>query len=229
MTYIIADAGINWRDFNEADVLIRECAEARATAIKFQAYTTEPESTPRSQEINNIILTKEKIAYLYWRCKAHKIEFMCTPMYPDAVEMLNPYVKKWKVRFADRHNMEIQDRCKSTGKDILISTDDAFESNYPYKCLYCVPEYPPEKDGDGNCGEFWKLAPGVYPHKGFDGFSCHYPCIDIPINIWKSNPKLKYLEVHIKRDSYPDGYCPIDNDVSITISELAKLVKTIRC
>src|SRR5512133_2102742 len=115
--FIIAECGVNWRDLVDADDMIREAARAGADAVKFQAYkpmfinygdtvfrsdgSIAPgyPHHPRADELTRIALDESTIRYLYWRCQQHGVEFMATPFYPEAVNLLNPYVKRWKVRY----------------------------------------------------------------------------------------------------------------------------------
>ena len=60
--------------------------------------------------------------------------------------------------------------------------------------------------------------------ESFKGFSSHFPYVAIP-NCFGF---MDYIEVHVKREYYPDNYCPIDNAVSITISELAELCQRVK-
>lgn len=223
MVFIIAELGVNWRDLVDADDMIREAAKAGADAVKFQCYKPEfksikifdytcgmpPKENPgtyhfRAEELNRIALDESTIRYLYWRCQQHGIEFMCTPMYPEAVVMLDPYVKRWKVRYADQENEDILTPCRATGKQMLISG----------KNLFCIPEYPPD-DMD-----YTKL-------KGLDGFSSHFPnTVVMETAILIHN--LPYLEVHVRLDKYEPHYCPIDTAVSITMSELAELCRRLK-
>lgn len=207
MTFICAEIGVNWRTLNEADEMIREAAAAGADGCKFQAYTWKEIKEETDGPLHKIILNETAVRYLYWRCRAVGVEFLCTPMYPAAVDMLNPYVKRWKIRYKDRENKAILDKCQLTGKPMLISG----------KNVYCVPEYPPALKGV--CGK------GIF--KGYNGVSSHYPCIPFIAAVFESSP-VDYVEVHVKRDHYPDNYCPIDNAVSITMSELKQLCMRIK-
>ena len=218
MVFVIAELGVNWRNLNEADEMIRECAAAGADACKFQAYKPDMVDGPKRRALIDIMLDESAVRYLYWRCLAAGVEFMCTPMYPEAVDMLDPYVKRWKIRHADRNCMELINKCEKTGKPLLVSfsenTPDCFtRKREGINILYCCPEYPPSESPD-------------LDFKGFDGYSCHIPFWDDIRSDLISH--LKYLEVHVKRDHYPDGYCPIDNAVSITMSELAELCRRVK-
>lgn len=204
--FIIAECGVNWRDLVDADDMIREAANSGADAVKFQAYTkVQVAPHERARELWNITLDESTIRYLYWRCQQHGIEFMCTPMYPEAVAMLDPYVKRWKIRYADRDNEELISLCKATGKPMLISG----------KNIYCNSEYPPKPD--------WMPSLSSY-----DGFSSHWPDIDFVTEVMTYNPELKYLEVHVRLDKYEPHYCPIDTKVSITMGELKELCERLK-
>jgi hypothetical protein len=209
VTFIIAECGVNWRDLIDADQMIKAAAEAGADAVKFQCYNTEFQTRfhlesdfhPRAKELNAIRLDESTIRYLYWRCQQHQIEFMATPMFPEAVAMLKPYVKRWKIRFADRRNQKILKLCRATRKPMLISG----------KNLFCISEYPPgPKD--------------VKVNPKFKGISSHYPVV------FESIPtSFEYLEVHVRLDHYePPHYCPIDTAVSITMPELAELCRRLK-
>ena len=207
MTFICAEIGVNWRNLNEADEMIREAAAAGANACKFQAYTSAEGPFAVGSPLYNIILDETAVRYLYWRCRAAVVELMVTPMYPEAVPMLDPYVKRWKVRYKDRENREILDAIEKTGKPALISG----------KNVFCSPEYPPAK------------YPPSHSWVNYEGYSCHIPFIDhMSGTIRMYEDTLEYLEVHVKRDHYPDNYCPIDNAVSITMSELAELCRRLK-
>lgn len=220
MTFVIAELGVNWRNLNEADEMIREAAAAGVDAAKFQAYTVDQVIMhDRNAELRKIMLDESAIRYLYWRCQAARVQFMCTPMYVEAVAMLDPYVNRWKVRCFDWNNHELLDAINKTDpcKEVLISIENPELLKYKcprYKMLYCCPEYPPDYE------------PVALDFRGFDGYSCHIPS-PIPAGMVKLL-NLEYLEVHVKRDHYPDAYCPIDNLVSITMSELAELCRRVK-
>ena len=201
MVRVIAEIGVNWRNLDEADKMIKEAANAGADIAKFQVY--ECKGFPIGSQLYNIALTQRDIAYLFYRCCSHGIEFLATPMYPAAVGMLDPFVERWKIRYMDRNNKEIIDLCSATGKPMLVSG----------KNMYCVPEYPPQK------------APIIDLPGRFLGVSSHYPDINV---VEKWGKQVDYLEVHVKRDNYDPAWCCPDNHVSITMSELAELCRRLK-
>jgi hypothetical protein len=161
---------------------------------------------PRFQELNNIRLTEDMIAFLYWRCIQHNVDFICTPMYPEAVFMLAPYVDKWKIRYDDRDNEDILALCEETGIEMLISG----------KNLFCISDYPP------------MMVPPKEILKEFIGVSSHFPCTQVVENWIQNNPHIKYLEVHVRLDDYGGNFSPIDTQVSLTMSELAHVCWNLR-
>jgi sialic acid synthase SpsE len=209
MTYIIADACVNWRNLQEADALIEGCAEAGVNAVKFQAFL--PERT-MPKELIAITLNQEKIAYLYYRCLHHGVDFLCTPMYPEAVDMIAPYVKLWKVRFKDHDNLDILQKIYALNQNILISTDKVGTHPNAFY-LFCVPEYPPKAIPDLSC------------FTEFDGYSCHIPIVNHVVLANKLH-NFKYIEVHAMLDWY--DYEPLDQKVSFTIRDLEQLVDRIQ-
>jgi hypothetical protein len=200
---------VNFRDLVDADQMIKAAAEAGADACKFQAYLPFYESGKydgtihqRGKELNAIRLDESTIRYLYWRCQQHGIEFMCTPMYLEAVAMLDPYVKRWKVRYADRENESILGPCRATGKPMLVSG----------KNIFCISEYPPPVGFVG------------YDKPEYIGISHHVPKVN-----GISFDGFDFVEVHVRLDHYePPHYCPIDTAVSITMSELAELCRRLK-
>lgn len=218
MTYILCDACVNWRNVGEAKEIIRQCSEAGADAVKFQAYRKGHPGPghPRAEEIDAIVMTKEIAYYLAVECRHYGVEFLCTPMYPDAVGWLSPMVSKWKVRFADRENEAILHQVQKyrTDKGVLISVNTP-RLDKLNKYLYCVPEYPPKRD------------PLDVDFFQYDGFSSHYPQWQIPANIAKIY-NCEYLEVHVMLDEYSGEWIPIDSAVSLRISDLKKLVQVVK-
>jgi hypothetical protein len=71
-----------------------------------------------------------------------------------------------------------------------------------------------------------KQAPINKIPEGFCGVSSHYPDINV-VEKW-ARQGLEYLEVHVKRDNYDPAWCPRDNYVSITMSELAELCRRLK-
>lgn len=228
LTFIAAEIGVNWRNLSEAKRMIGLAQAAGADAVKFQCYLGEHvKGHPREAELIEKVLKQTDLQLLKDTADECGIEFFATPMYPEAVDMLESIggIKRYKIRFADRHNMSLISKIISTGKPYLISCDDEYvNSSAPQeiwdedpdkrKFIYCVPEYPPKT----------VKLPATFLNFGslFHGYSNHYPSISIPLAAAARGAE--YIEVHMKKGKYYDGYRPIDDAVSIAFSELGELV-----
>jgi len=225
MTFIAAELGVNFRDFREAIRMIGLAKDAGADGVKFQIYKPEHvKGHPRQQELEEIILDPECIKFLKEAADGCGIEFFATPYFPEAVDWLEEIgVKRYKIRYADRHNSELIKIIKSTGRlyvmscdGLYLATEQADDVRSDPRCAFafCIPEYPPKR----------KIVPG-----GFDvfyGYSNHYPSIAPPLVAAARG--CEYLEVHIKQNKYSGGYKPIDDAVSITFSQLTELCRLVR-
>lgn len=222
VTFVIADACVNFRNLDEAGTIIREAARAGVDAVKFQAFRTEDIILhERGTELSRIVLLDDEIKYLSKVCKHYGVEFMCTPMYPNAVRMLSPYVKRWKVRYADRNDLAIFKLIYNDPRPVLVSCSGPHDTIWlrtrrrrNIVLMFCVPEYPP--------AEVTLLTD--FRHMG--GFSSHYVDIDIPITAVKRGAG--FLEVHVMLDNYDDSWIPIDAPVSLNMTNLKNMVKAIR-
>lgn len=232
MTFIAAEIGVNWRNMTEAIRMIGLAHAAGADAVKFQCYLGEHvKGHPREEELREKILDQVCLHRLKDTADECGIEFFATPYYPEAVDMLESIggINRYKIRFADRHNMTLISKIISTEKPFLISCDDEYvntsapqeiwdEDPDKRKFVYCVPEYPPKTVKlPATFRKFLSL---------FNGYSNHYPSISIPLAAAARDAE--YVEVHVKKSKYPDGYRPIDDAVSITFSQLEELVILIR-
>jgi len=224
MTFVISECAINFRDEREAAEMIKASADAGADAVKFQFYSPEQvDYHPRKNELICRCLTTSRVRFLAQQCDKTGIEFMATPMTVEAVRILAPCVKRWKIRYKDANNKEIGKAIKEESeRQILVSCDGPnhtiFHSlkynGYDVRLMSVVPEYPPKK----------VFVPEVFTV--FQGFSSHYPDWNIPLLAAKRGAEV--IEVHTMLDSYSGGYSPIDAAVSISMTDLGKLVKEIR-
>lgn len=220
MTFIAAECGVNWRNIAEARRMIGLAKDAGADAVKFQVFKKEHvKGHPRQSELEEIILGPEWIKFLKEAADGCGIEFFATPFFEEAVDWLEVVgVKRYKIRYADRHNPELIKRVKSTGKPYVISCDDPLKEIHGIdqhgKLAFCIPMYPPEI----------MIVP-----KGFElyrGYSSHYPSIVPPLVAAARG--CEYIEVHIKLDRYHPKWVPVDDAVSISISQLTELCRLVR-
>lgn len=222
VTFIIADACVNFRNLGEAAEIIKQAACAGVDAVKFQAYLSEDVLLhERWRDLARIVLLDEDIKYLNTVCKHNHVEFMCTPMYDDAVKMLFPYVKRWKVRYNDRNNLSLFKKIYNDPRPVLVSCSGIHDTIWlrtkhrrNIVLMFCVPEYPPTEV---------KMPNDLRP---MGGFSSHYADREVPYEA--VNRGAGFIEVHVMLDEYSDSWVPPDAPVSLNMDSLKKLVKEIR-
>ena len=225
MVYVVAEIGVNWDgDYDLLENMMLRAKEADCNAVKFQAFNEKIViNHPEKNRLLKSAVTKYNIEKINELAKSIGIEWFCTPMYPEAVNILNPFVKRFKVREFDGRPLlrnktsQLLEKLFDTNKEIIISSQISPRECKYYKhpkirWLYVVPKYPCEFS-DLNFQNF----------KEFDGYSNHCPEIKAPIKA--ANLGAKIIEIHFTSDKFKNF---IDNNVSFDYDELIKLVNHIR-
>ena len=225
MTFVVAEIGVNWDgNFDLAKEMMINAKESGCNAVKFQAFDEKLiKGHPEASRLINSAISKSNVEVINKLAKEVGIEWFCTPMYVEAVDMLDPFVIRYKIRVADgkplleNKNSELFNRVLLTGKEIIISSEVSPQGTTYYKhpkikWLYCVPKYPCElSDLD-----FRNI-------KDFDGYSNHCPNFVAPLTAAIMGSEI--IEVHITSDKSKNF---ADNNVSFDYNELRELVKSIR-
>ncbi len=222
MVFFVAEIGVNWNgDYEIAKNMIKKSKELGCDAVKFQSFNEDlVKFHPEKKRLMKTTINEHNISEINKIAKSVGIEWFSTPMYPEAVKILDPYVSRFKIRELDgreiinnRNNMLIQNLIE-TGKEIIISSEknpknSSFYKKSNFKWLYCVPKYPCDlKEID-----FVELD-------DFDGFSNHSPGIIAPLTAVILGAKI--IEIHITNDETKDF---IDNNVSLNFEQLKKLME----
>jgi len=224
MTQIIAEIGVNWDgNFELARKMMTKVKECGCNAVKFQAFNEKNlNNHPQTERLMKSAISGSNIDTINEISKSVGIEWFCTPMYLEAVDMLEPYVKRYKIRELDGRPLlenttsPLLDKVLKTDNEIIISANKSPRSS-PYfkspkiKWLYCVPKYPCElKDLD-----FKNLS-------DFDGLSNHCPKLIAPLKAVLLGSNI--IEIHVTNDKSKDY---VDNNVSFTFTELKQLIHLI--
>lgn len=174
--YIIAEIGVNHEgNMDLAKRMIREAAEAGASAAKFQSYKAEKLAsknspaywdTSKEKTLSQYELFKKYDSFseadyieLATYCIDLGIDFMSTPFDLGAVDFLDPLMNAFKIASADITNVPLLRKCASKGKPIILSTGAATLPEIEYametikaagNCdialLHCVLNYPTAPD-----------------------------------------------------------------------------------
>ncbi len=225
MTYVVAEIGVNWDgDLRLAEDMMIHAKNSGCDAVKFQAFAEDMvKDHPESSRLMKTSISSGNIEAINKLSKSVGIEWFCTPMYAEAVNLLEPYVKKFKIRVADgrsileNNNTKLFDAVLKTNKEIIISCEISPRKNKYYqsnnvKWLYCVPKYPCEFSdlNFSNIGDF-------------DGYSNHCAHFLAPLTAVILGAEI--IELHITSDKSKNF---VDNNVSFDYDELENTVKLIR-
>jgi len=225
MVFVVAEIGVNWDgNLDLAKSMMTQAKESGCDAVKFQAFNESiVMNHPEKTRLLNSSITKKNIDDINELAKTVGIEWFCTPMYPEAVEILEPYVHRFKIREYDGRSLlenkttEIFELVLKSNKKIIISSQTSpFNTKYfnhpQIKWLYVVPKYP--------CS----LADLDFTNiKNFDGFSNHCPHIIAPLTAAILGAKI--IEVHVTSSKSQNF---IDNNISFDYQELDNLMRLIR-
>lgn len=205
--YLIAEIGVNHEcSIQKAKKLILNAKLGGADAAKFQTYKAElitskyaPSywDTKKEKTKNQLTLFKkydqfEKKHYLELSnyCKKIKIDFISTPFDHQAVDMLDPLVKFYKISSSDITNFPLLKKIASKNKPVIISTGASSlpeikeAVNYLKKnfckniiIMHCILNYP-TLDKDANLNMISSLQKN-FP-KNLIGYSDHtFPSPDM--------------------------------------------------
>lgn len=142
MVQVIAEIGSNHLGLvEEAKRLIAAAKNAGCQVAKFQAFDESIWTPLAWAKRKHLAMGPEFFAECANVCAILGIEFMCTPCYPEAVEWLNPLVKRWKIASADVGHGELIEAVRATVKPILVSTGFAWAPLWAIP-LHCVVSYP---------------------------------------------------------------------------------------
>lgn len=225
MTFVVAEIGVNWDgELSIAKDMMIHAKNSGCDAVKFQAFEEDiVKDHPESSRLMKTSISSENIEDIDRLSKSVGIEWFCTPMYPKAVNLLEPYVKKFKIRVADGRKIlcnkdtKLFDAILKTNKEIIISCETSPIKNKYYKSnnikwLYCVPKYP--------CNfsdlDFSNMS-------DFNGYSNHCPHFLAPLTAVILGAEI--IEIHITSDKTKNFF---DNNVSFDYDDLENLLKLIR-
>ena len=224
MVFIVAEIGINWDgDFKLVKDLMKNAKKVGFNAVKFQAFDKNiTKNHPESNRLLKSSISNSNVNKINKISREIDMEWFCTPMYPDAVNFLEPFVQRYKIRELDgrplleNKSTSLIEKVLDTGKEVFVSSNRSpkhskFYANKKIKWLYCVPKYPCEL----NEINFKEIS-------NFHGYSNHCPEIIAPLTAAILGAEI--LEIHVTADKTKNY---VDNNISFDFSELKLLINEI--
>lgn len=226
---VISEIGVNHSgDMGKLEKMIYTSRDAGVDGIKLQYYDVKDldVSERLKKALLETQLTIDQIKEAKEITEKCGLKFLCTPMVRfEMAEDLAKIGLKWvKIREKDSYDYDFIKNCLFLFDRLYISTvrrpiGDMFLFYHPkIKWVYTIPKYPASfSDIDLSSIGSW------------DGYSNHVPSIVAPLStcvIAKQHEKPEwYLEVHFTLDHKLND---IDDDVSLDIDELTRLVELVR-
>lgn len=225
MSFIVAEIGVNWDgNFTLLEEMMIHAKNSGCDAVKFQSFNKSIIGNhPEYERLIKTSISESNVKKINELSQSVEIEWFCTPMYVEAVDFLDPYVKRFKIREFDGRQLlenkttDLVEKVLGTGKEVIISSKHSLENsrfyNHPkIKWLYCVPKYPCSLEEI----DFSELGK-------FDGFSNHCPQIVAPLSAAILGAEI--IEMHITSSKTKNF---VDNNVSFDYDELEEIVRLIR-
>ena len=225
MSFIVAEIGVNWDgDFTILEEMMNHAKNSGCDAIKFQSFNKNIIGDhPEYERLIKTSVSESNIKKINELSQTVGIEWFSTPMYIEAIDFLDQYVKRFKIREFDSRQLlenkttELVKKAVETGKEIIISSQHPLKNSELYnnpkiKWLYCIPKYPCDLE-DLNFSEL----------KKFDGFSNHCPQIIAPVSAAILGADI--IEIHITSSKTKSF---VDNSVSFDYNEMEEIVRLIR-
>lgn len=128
--YIIAEIGVNHEgSIQSAHRMLELAASTGVNAVKFQAYTpsryASASDAQRLERVSNFALTESDFVQLSSKALELSIDFLCTPLTEDWVNVLNPYVRAFKIASGDIAFKPVIQKAAQSGKSLIVSTGTA--------------------------------------------------------------------------------------------------------
>ena len=155
MVFVVSEIGVNWNgSFELLEEMIKKSKNAGCDAVKLQAFSEkEIADHPDKEKLLTCSVNSDNVEQVNKIALDSGIEWFCTPMYDEAVDFLDSYVKRYKIRHADGISLledkesNLIKKVLDTGKQVIISSEitpmnSKFFSIKEISWLYCVPKYP---------------------------------------------------------------------------------------
>ena len=235
-TFVIAEIGINHNgDVNLAKKLIDSAVNSGVDAVKFQTYITEKRvslDSPIYEILKKCELEFSEFEELKNYSENKGVSFFSTPFDKESVDFLDSIgVDYYKIASFDVVNHKLLEKVSKTQKPLILSVGmsnlkeitDAHDiiksNNNKIALLHCISSYP-TMEKDANLAVIPKLK------SLFDcviGQSDHTNDIAVPLYAVCTGAQI--IEKHFMIDKRMK--C-VDSSVSITETQMAKLVVEIR-
>ena len=120
--FIVAEIGVNWDgNFILVKEMMKKAKKSGCNAVKFQSFNEDQvKEHPEFARLMKSSISKNNIKKINEISKEVGVEWFCTPMYEDAVYLLDPYVTRFKIREKDGKEL-VKNNVSKLVKKIIVS------------------------------------------------------------------------------------------------------------
>jgi len=230
MVYFIAEVSSNHaRNLDRCLQFVDTAAEIGCDAVKFQLFRVKELFSPEILAKSSAHSAREAwelpesfLEPIAERCKARRIEFVCTPFFLEAVELLRPYVDRYKVASYELLWLELIQACTATGKPLLLSTGMATldeiaaaveaaraggggpETNLTL--LHCVSGYPTPA-AEANLAALETMGRTFGVAMGWSDHTVRPAVIQRAVHRWGAVAVEFHLDLDGSGDEFATGHC----------------------
>lgn len=120
-TYVIAEVGSNYRDYNDQINAVSMAKAAGADAVKFQYFDASELYGPISQ-INPLCYLPQLKA----KADAVGIDLICSAFSPEGMKQIDQYIVAHKIASSEMSHIRLLEMAKKSDKPLILSTGGYF-------------------------------------------------------------------------------------------------------
>lgn len=186
------------------------------------------------QERKQWELSEDFIPKIAKACKQNNINFICTPFYLKAVDILEPYVNAFKIASYEILWQDLVKSCAKTQKPLILSTgmatldevrfavEVALDNNcHDLTILHCTSNYP-TLPRDCNLGAIQTMREALPKNIkfGWSDHSVNFGVVHRAIHKYDASMVEFHLDLDGKGKEYQMGHCYLPNQVEILIKSV---------
>lgn len=228
------------RDLNRCFEFVEKSAVAGCAAVKFQLFRVDQlfaaAALPDSEVLRrkNWELPLGFLPKLAECCRAHNVEFSCTPFYLDAVAELKPYVAFYKIASYELLWDDLLIACAHTGKPVVLSTGMATMDEIcravevlrgngcqELTLLHCTSAYPTPY-AEANLAAIQTLRQATGCEIGWSDHTVEPAVIHRAIHKWDASVIEFHLDLDGKGEEFAAGHCWLPDKIATVIHDVNK-------
>jgi N-acetylneuraminate synthase len=227
------------RELDRCFRFVDAAAEIGCAAVKFQLFRVSelfaPEILAGSEKLRKREAWELPVAFLpdlAARCRAHGLQFGCTPFYLEAVAELLPHVDFFKIASYELLWSDLLRACAATGKPVVLSTGMATLAEVEravallrstgcrdLTLLHAVSVYPAEPD-TCNLAAIETMRRACNCAVGWSDHTVSPAVIGRAVHRWGASMIEFHLDLEGAGEEYATGHCWLPEEIRPVIATI---------